>query len=222
VRRAGIVVTLAPLVAPPIALEIAVAAATLKFPGSHPGESFGTKRKGKGPTMGLFDLFGGKNDKGAARPEPVPTGKAAPGTAISYDASLVPKLTQDHRQLVDIYKQVQAALARNDLKGVRDRLQQFRGALQEHLLAENVKLYVYLARNVANDEDSSQLVNDMRREMMGIGRVVMDFLRKYTETPINPAEARQFKTELDGIGSALVQRIQREESALYPLYLPSY
>ena len=172
--------------------------------------------------MGLLDLFGNHKEKATAAQGVTSPGKAAPGTAISYDAGLVPKLTQDHRQLVETYKQVHAALARNDLKTVRDRLIQFRGALQDHLLAENVKLYVYLARQLAGDEDSSQLVNEMRREMMGIGRTVMDFLRKYTDSPISPENTGHFKTELDGIGAALVQRIQREETSLYPLYLPSY
>jgi regulator of sigma D len=171
--------------------------------------------------MALFGLFGENKDKGTVFPGAA-GGAAAPGTAIVYDPGLVPRLTNDHRQLVEVYKQVHAALARNDLAGVRHRLLQFRGALQEHLLAENVKLYVYLARHLAGDEASSQIINDMRREMMGIGRVVMDFLRKYTETPIEPAQAVQFKGELDGIGAALVQRIEREESALYPLYMQHY
>lgn len=172
--------------------------------------------------MALFGLFGGSKNNDTAGKAETSSGAAAPGTAITYDAALIPALTNEHRQLVEVYKQVHAALARSDMGGVRQRLLQFRGSLQEHLLKENVKLYVYLARHLASDEDSSQLVNDMRREMMGIGRVVMDFLRKYTETPIDPSQAAQFKTELDGIGAALVQRIEREESALYTLYLQNY
>lgn len=171
--------------------------------------------------MTLFGMFGGNKEKDTAQ-QASAASSTAPGTAISFDPVLIGRLTQDHRHLVDIYKKIHTALEHKDVNGIRAGLLQFRDTLQAHLLLENVKLYIYLAHRLAGNEDSSQIVHDMRREMMGIGRVVMDFLRKYTEAPISPAQLPAFKTELDGIGAALVNRIEREEGALYPLYLPSY
>jgi len=173
--------------------------------------------------MTLFGLIGGKQRERQAGNGPARApAQAAPGTAISYDAGLVPRLTQEHRKLLGIYQQLQLAVTKTDVAAIQQRLREFRGMLQEHLLQENVKLYVYLARHLAGDQASSELVSDMRREMMGIGRVVMDFLRKYTDSPMSPGQVLEFKKELDAIGAALVQRIEREESALYSLYLESY
>lgn len=168
--------------------------------------------------MSLFGIFGGDKKQDSVQPAP----HAAPGTAITYDPTLIGKLVQDHRHLVDLYQHVHTALEHKDINGIRTRLLQFRDDLQAHLLTENVKLYVYLARHLADNEDSAHIVNDMRREMMGIGRVVMDFLRKYTEHPINPGQLPELKAELEGIGAALVKRIEREEGSLYPLYLHTY
>lgn len=85
-----------------------------------------------------------------------------------------------------------------------------------------MKLYVYLTRQLADDEANSEIISDFRREMAKIGRVVMEFLRKYTEQPFDTTNMDEFKNELDGIGAALTARIEREEGVLYTLYMPSY
>ncbi|MFD2270519.1 hypothetical protein ACFS07_03625 [Undibacterium arcticum] len=56
-----------------------------------------------------------------------------------------------------------------------------------------------------------------------IGRAAFAFFDKYQDSSsMTTAEARQsFKTEFEGIGKVLVDRISREETMLYPLYLPS-
>jgi hypothetical protein len=164
--------------------------------------------------MSLFDLFGKKEDKAAAH--------TAPGTSIHFDPHLIERLTGDHRRLLEIYKHVQAALGKGDFVAVKRQLGDFRTALQEHLLTENVKFYVYVSRQLASDESSSKIISDFRSEMQHIGRVVMDFLRKYTEGPLDAASADSFRAEFEQIGAALGQRIQREEGTLYPLYLPAY
>lgn len=165
--------------------------------------------------MSLLDLFGKKEDKAA----PAHT---APGTSISFDPALIERLTGDHRRLLDIYKHVQGALAKGDYPGVKKLLGDFRTALQEHLLTENVKFYVYVSRQLASDETSSKIISDFRSEMQTIGRVVMDFLRRYTESGVDAPGADRFRGELEEIGAALVQRIEREEGTLYPLYLSAY
>lgn len=166
--------------------------------------------------MALLDLFSKKEEK------PAVPHATAPGTSIGFDPGLVERLKGDHRRLLDIYKHVHTALGRGDFPAVRRHLGEFRSALQDHLLTENVKFYVYVSRQLASDESSSRIINDFRSEMQGIGRVVMDFLRKYTETELDAGAAATFKAELEQIGAALVQRIQREEGTLYPLYLPAY
>lgn len=150
------------------------------------------------------------------------TSQPAPGTSIYYDPGLISHLKSDHRKMLETFKKVQNALALEDFRGVQQNLGEFRAMLQEHLLTENVRLYVYLSKQLANDEVNFEIINGFRREMQEIGRVVMDFVRRYTGTQIDGSAAPKLKTELEQIGQALVARMQREEGSLYPLYMESY
>lgn len=158
---------------------------------------------------------------GKTSASPAPS-QPAPGTSIHHDPTLIAKLRKDHQVLFDIYNQVQAAFDAKNFARVKDLLAEFRSTVQQHLLTENVKLYIYLSHQLASDAANAQIISEFRHEMNGIARVVMDFLRRYTEGPLGANEAAAFKKELEEIGSALVKRTQREENTLYPLYLPSY
>lgn len=146
---------------------------------------------------------------------------AAPGTTIQYDPGLIKKLKGDHQTLLRLYGEVATALENNEFDKVRGLLQQFKHGLQEHLLLENIRLYIYLTHHFADDDTTSEIVSDFRREMGGIGRTVMDFLRRYTESPISNDNATAFREEFEAIGKALVSRVEREENSLYTLYIAS-
>lgn len=60
----------------------------------------------------------------------------------------------------------------------------------------------------------------MKREMGQIGRVVRDFIRHYREHGVNDDNIVKFTGELEGIGETLTDRIEREETSLYTLYMP--
>jgi disulfide oxidoreductase YuzD len=81
---------------------------------------------------------------------------------------------------------------------------------------------LYLAHQPHADASGSQTISDFRHEMDRIGRVVMAFLRKYSEANFTPETADAFRGELEEIGAALTDRIRREEEILYPLYRPHY
>ena len=78
-----------------------------------------------------------------------------------------------------------------------------------------MKLYSYMQRNLAEDQTLFEVYRS--------GRAAFAFFDKYQDSSsITTAEARQsFKTEFEGIDKALVDRIGREETMLYPLYQPS-
>lgn len=157
----------------------------------------------------------------AASPAPAGTpapAAHAPGTSINYDPNLVATLHEDHRMLLEIFKAISEAAARKDLATVQQRLEHFRIGLQDHLLKENVRLYVYLEHMLRGDPPSHELIHEFRREMDGIGRVVVGFLTTYKLIASQPELADSFAKELAQIGKALVARIEREESTLYPLY----
>lgn len=85
-----------------------------------------------------------------------------------------------------------------------------------------VLLYVYLEHCFADDEANAELIHDFRHEMDRIGRVAMKFLKKYEAIGVDKDTAASFAGEFAQIGQVLGDRIKKEESVLYPLYLPRY
>lgn len=160
----------------------------------------------------------------AAVPPPTPaaTGAVAPGTAIHYHPELIGKLKQDHQALLALFGSIQAAFAAGRLQEVVGHLDAFRTGIQSHLLIENVRLYIYLEHQLAGDEASHQLIHDFRHEMDGIGKAVVGFLAKYKDLSVDTNLVASFGRDLEAVGKVLVDRIQREEATLYPLYLPAY
>ena len=146
----------------------------------------------------------------------------APGTNIRYCPDLVSQLEVDHQKLLQIFSKIGNSFKAGDRLGTVQHLEDFRGAIQGHLLTENVRLYIYLEHALAQDAESHALIHEFRLEMAGIGKAVLAFLGKYRELAVQPNLAESFGDDLKAVGKVLVERIQREESTLYPLYLPAY
>ena len=177
--------------------------------------------------MFLFDLlFGSKRNVPvrvpvmAAAEVPLDKGVSAPGTRIHYDSELITSLKDDHGALLSNFTAIVAAEKAGDLLTVQNLLGQFQTMIQDHLLKENVRLYVYLEHLLENDLVSHKMMHDFRHEMDSIGRAVVGFLTKYRQISVRPELAATFATDLGGIGEALVARIKREEGILYPMYSP--
>lgn len=172
--------------------------------------------------MFLFDLLFGKREQAGAaviKPAaPMPAESSAPGTNIHYHPELIGKLTSDHQALLKLFGQTSEAAGRGEVAAAALHLEEFRIALQSHLLTENIRLYVYLEHALAGDAQSHALIHDFRHEMDGIGKVVVGFLSKYRDLAAHPELAGEFSKELAAVGKVLVQRIRREEETLYPLY----
>jgi len=155
-------------------------------------------------------------------PDPSPRSPArapvAPGTRIGYDPMLLTRFRGDHRRMLGIFTQVQDLLLTHDYDGVRRKLGEFRILLQDHLMLASAKLYVYVARLHANDNATSARIRAHRQDMLHNNRLIMDFLRTYSAARLDDSFAAEFQSELLAIGAALVERIDQEESTLYPLY----
>lgn len=165
--------------------------------------------------MGLLSKLMGHEEKNTRSLKPLD-----PAAGIAYDASLVANLKEDHRELVRIYTAIKTAVAENRFGDVRDLLADFKLTFQTHIAVENVRFYVYVQQHAALDADTSNFIADVRKEMNGIARAVMKFVDTYMAAPPSPVTATGFNSELDQIGSVLVQRVQLEESRLYSLYQP--
>ena len=170
--------------------------------------------------MALRDLFDRPSTAPAARPASVQP--QAPGTRIGYDPLLLDQLRRDHRKLLDLFAVTQALLSSRDYAGVQRKLGEFRVMLQDHLLTANTKLYIYVSRQLADDPVYASLINTVRRELLDNSRQVMEFLRTYSAIRLDDNSGQMFQTELMSIGEALMQRIEREESSLFPLYQANY
>ncbi len=176
---------------------------------------FGFLKKKDGAT----DVASDRASAPAQRVEaPAPKGKFAKGTEIRYDHQLLDRLHGDHKSLLQIYTDIAQAAEKRNYKVVMDRLARFRIGLTDHLLTENVKLYVYLDNEMADNEMNSELIRSFRREMDDIGKTVMGFLRGYQGSGVDDTNVAKFSADFAKLGEVLGDRIQREESTLYLLY----
>ncbi len=171
----------------------------------------------------MFNFFSKKN----AAPETAERAAAsqyasAPGSEIRYSPTLVDELKKDHQDLLSLYMDIKASFERGDYEAVSAKLNEFRVGLQGHLLTENVRFYIYIDRVHGKDEMNSELIRSFRREMDGIGRTALNFLQKYEMIGVDRALAGAFASDFAAIGAVLTERIKKEESVLYPLYMPVY
>jgi hypothetical protein len=139
--------------------------------------------------------------------------------APSYDSGLVPLLKHDHAELLDLYEHIGQVYERRRYHEIPALLITFKTRLEAHLLTENVRFYNYVEASLFNDPENFALIRDFRREMNSIAKGVIEFVKNY-QKPVNEFDARAFQTDYQAVGGLLMQRIQREESNLYPLYFP--
>jgi len=149
---------------------------------------------------------------------PAAADAVAPGTEIHHAANLIPKLKDDHRRLLELFGRIKQAHAAGQTAQAAALLAVFRNGLQEHLLVESVRLYVYLEHSARNDPERFELVHHFRHEMGAIGKAAVAFLARYADLANDPQLASTFGADLDAVGGVLVERIQREEGVLYPMY----
>lgn len=174
----------------------------------------------------MFDFLKKKNksvdSQGNSGAQQADSHAAAPGTQIRFNPNLIDKLEDDHQSLLAIFGELSAAITAANYPLATEKLTEFKRGFLDHILVENVSLYVYMKSSFKDDEGNIGLVQEFRSEMDGIGKAVRTFILKYETIGIDKDVASSFAEELGGIGEALVARIQREEGTLYPLYQPAY
>ncbi|MDR2219843.1 MAG: hemerythrin domain-containing protein [Methylobacillus sp.] len=152
-------------------------------------------------------------------PQPSASPHYAPGTRIAYDDHLIERLLADHRKLLALFTATRNAFVAGDTAHTTENLDQFKKEIQAHLLTEEIRLYVYLENALANNDFNHTMMRNMHKEMASIGHDVLGFLDKYNALGKNHALSSSFIADLDQLGKVLIERIQQEESTLYPLYI---
>ena len=99
--------------------------------------------------MGFFSWLFGRKEKAAPVQQYTP--QAVSGTRISYDPKLIQGLLADHKNLFEIFGKIVSDHKAGNYTKVGDHMEQFKRALQTHLIQENVKLYVYLEHALEKD-----------------------------------------------------------------------
>lgn len=177
----------------------------------------------------MFDFvrrWMGQDTATAAPPPPVrpnastPTGSLA-SRAPAYDSRLIESLKHDHHGLVELFQQIGQVAERGRFHELPALLVAFKTGLESHVIAENVRFYNYVENSLAGDEENLALIRSFRREMNAIARGVVDFVKKYQRAAFNEATRDAFLRDYAVVGGLLSQRIQREETSLYPLYQPA-
>lgn len=153
--------------------------------------------------------------------KPEPSGSAmAPGSKIPYRPDMIQRFQEQHAELQKTFSGIMSRARSNDFAYTRKSLHVFKQDLTSHLLEENIKLYTYLSRCLANDPDNKERMQNMRSEMEHIGTAMMRIINKYVAMEIPPSDKQAFLDDLDEVGTMLFNRIEQEESSLYAMYVP--
>lgn len=168
--------------------------------------------------MGFFRNLLGKSDTLLVTPANAVAIPASAPHHIGYDPKLVDSLLRDHAELGRIFANIGEARKNGSFDDVRSLLVQFKTRLEAHVLTENVRFYNYLAQTLGGDPESASTMHSFRRDMNGIARSVVEFVRKYQSSKFTPEEQRQFASDYATVGGILEQRLDSEENSLYPMY----
>ena len=159
----------------------------------------------------------------AAQDSPLSQGKLATQRnqqSIHYSPQLIGRLCGDHATLLAVYQSVVDMLAQHQYAQIPATLGTFKTKFDVHLLNENLRFYCYLEQSLKTQPAELAMIRDFRREMNGIARGVVGFVRKYQAAGVSAANRQGFDAELRAVGALLVERIEREEQDLYTLYAP--
>jgi regulator of sigma D len=172
----------------------------------------------------LFGSAKAEADKMALPPKAQATGggetRLRPGLSLTYDPGLVRSLLNDHRSLIQIFQEIDAACRAHDIGECKEALGRFQSRLIDHLIVENTRFYLYVKNAMkGSNPAAAEIARSFQAEMHQTAKVVTSFVGKYSQDE-ELLQSAAFAQDLQGIGQALAERIDREEKTLYPLYVP--
>ena len=135
-----------------------------------------------------------------------------------YQTHLIDSFIEEHKVLLDGLDNARQFIARSKLDDFARELKVFKGRFQSHIMAENVKLYLYLRLFLSNNSVQRQYANEMRKSMKPISEKVSEFFEKYGEGKLTSVAIYACETELNQLRKLIRDRFEEEEKRLYPLY----
>lgn len=159
-------------------------------------------------------------DPGNASPEPgTQKNKLIKQIPINYNPDLTAGCKSEHQQLLGVFTEMMAAAEAGDLVTTKLKQQQLRDGLKDHFSKEFKELYVYLDYRTRTDDDKAEFerVRNFRIELQQIGVQITTIVNRHRDQ-LSADSLGGFIDDYKKLGEALVDRIQREETILYPLY----
>ena len=139
---------------------------------------------------------------------------------IAYKPELISELKNDHQVLLHLHSEILSSAAQLNRAKTASSIKEFNNRLSKHLKTEFKDLYIFLEFfAMKHMPETKKIIRDFKVEMHEISREIMGVIHKH--------EADQFETEeslaavitdFNKLGSALVDRITREEAELYSMY----
>lgn len=125
---------------------------------------------------------------------------------------LITELKRQHAALVDCLNGVQT-LGIGSRAG-QEKLMSAKTLLLAHLKKEDDKLYPALRTAAAADADLKRTLDALGKEMVDLAAAAMQFFERWA----NGGSSLEFAREFGKLVAALLARIRKEESTLYPAY----
>ena len=156
--------------------------------------------------------------------KPDSLGKRINSTRISpaYDSSLIGVLESDHEEIVFFYNQVLKTARDRDYVALKWMLGEFATLCTNHFQVEDEMLYGYMKTLASKKSRVEQkVVTDFCSEMKNISISIFSSVIQSPNIPVNDKTVDGFIKEFSEMGFILQDRIEREESILYPIYQKS-
>lgn len=158
--------------------------------------------------------FGGAEEVSSAGPASLDKAR------FGYSKELIGNLKGDHAYLLRRYREIEQLAQKGELAAIPMALAGFKNKFDLHILNENLQFYCHLEHSLARRPGDLARIKEFRTEMNAIARAVVNVVKKYRLEGVRPETVPAFLAELRAVGAALMQRIEREEKDLYPLYAP--
>jgi len=138
---------------------------------------------------------------------------------VAYDPTLIKKLNEDHKKLLEIFTDTMEAASEDNYDTVEDLLDVFGNKLQLHLMTEQIKFHTYLEQALQHCDLTQQMNKTFQERIKVIGKTALDFIGQYEGCQWDDEKKKSFVEGMEGLGKILTERIAMEED-LYELYLP--
>ncbi len=140
---------------------------------------------------------------------------------LFYNSKLINGLEKDHQVLLSLHAYIMKSATNKEYNSLSKAMVDFSEILTTHLRKESIDLYMYLEFVVikTDETDTRETFRAFRLEMKKISITVSSILHHYENTPVTDQTVEKFLIDFKELGNILVDRIQREEKILYPIYV---